>query len=79
MAEEMVTITATRLAELVRNETKFDVLTTVLFDAAYSYSGEYLSFNDDPIRTILKAYFPNSYQKKLDELKKAKEEKEKGE
>ena len=76
MVEETATITATRFAELILCETKFDVLTTVLFDAAYSYSGEYLSFNDDPIRTILKAYFPNSYQKKLDELKKAKEEKE---
>ena len=80
MAEEMVTITATRYAELIRHETKFDVLTTALFDASYlSYNGEYLMFTDDPIGTLMKAYFPNSYQKRLEELKKAKEAKEKGE
>ena len=80
MAEEMVTITATRFAELIRHETKFDVLTTALFDASYpSYNGESLMFKDDAVGTLLKAYFPNSYQKKLDELKKAKEAKEKEE
>ena len=78
MVEETVTITATRFAELTRHETQFDTLTAALFDASYYYGSERLSFDDDPIRTLLKAYFPNSYQKKLDELKKAKEEKEKG-
>ena len=79
MAEEMVTITATRFSELVRCETRFDVLTTALFNASYYYGSERLSFDDDPIRMLLKAYFPNSYQKRLDELKKEKEEREKGE
>ena len=77
MVEETVTITATRFAELTRHETQFDTLTTALFKASYYFGGGQLYFSDDPVRMLMKAYFPNSYQKKLDELKKAKEEKAK--
>ena len=77
MVEETVTITATRYAERVAHETKFDLLTSALFNSAYSFGGGQLYFSDDPVRMLMKAYFPNSYQKKLDELKKAEEDKAK--
>ena len=76
MAEEMVTITVSRYTNLIRCEERFDLLTDALFGGSYSYGGEYLSFSDDPIRTLLKLYFPNTYEKKLEEFRKLKEEKE---
>ena len=79
MVEETVTITVSRYSNLIEIASKFNMLTDAIFDASYSFNFEQLYFSDDPIRMLMKLWFPNTCQKKLDELKKAKEEKEKGE
>lgn len=53
----------------VEAEVVLDIITDILFDnATLSYNKEYLCFDGDALRAILKSRFPRTYDSKYKEL-----------
>lgn len=53
-----------------RNDLRLSILTDAIFNAArLNYSGKKLAFDDDEICTVLRAMFPDDYDRVLANLK----------
>ena len=59
-----------RMEELIKNETRyFLLLNGIVNTATLNYNDEELTFNDDFIRSFLKAVANTAYQDRLDALR----------